>query len=58
MKKDNIYAKPIDKVSDFEFNEQVSSVFDNMINNNCLEKEKLNEILTKFSIIKCDNLTN
>ena len=34
------------------------NVFDNLINNNCLQQEKINEILTKFSIIKCDNLKN
>ena len=34
------------------------NVFENLINNNCLQQEKINEILTKFSIIKCDNLKN
>ncbi len=31
------------------------NVFDNLIDNDCLQREKINEILTKFSIIKCDN---
>ena len=34
------------------------NVFENLINNDCLQQEKINEILTKFSIIKCNNLRN
>ena len=45
MKKDNIYAKPIDKVIDFEFNEQVSSVFDDMIKRSVPGYNSINNLL-------------